>query len=182
MTSEAAQKLEKVQKYSVSFRRLFRFLFVVVALALLVQALLIVTGAEPYSASVRVGNTEYSGDPIPLVIRTSAWLGTTLGLAVLLKLNFHLIKLFGLYADGKLFNRENVHQIRQIGITVLLFPALWVLGLIVPGFLPTDDVARSVVSSGQHPFTELIVGAIVIVVAWIMDVGRELREEQDLVV
>ncbi len=182
MTPEAAQRLEKVQKYSGSFRRLFRFLFVVVALALVVQTLLIVTGAEPYGASVRIGNTEYSGDPIPFVIRAIAWLGTTLSLGVLLKLNFHLIKLFGLYADGRLFNRENVHQIRQIGITVLLFPALWVLGLIVPGFLPTDDVARSVMSSGQHPFAELIVGAIIIVVAWIMDVGRELREEQDLVV
>jgi len=182
MTSEAAQRLEKVQKYSVSFKRLFRFLFVVVALALVVQTILIVTGAEPYGSSVRIGNTEYSGDSIPFAIRTIAWLGTTLGLAVLLKLNFHLIKLFSLYADGKLFNRENVHQIRQIGITVLLFPALWVLGLIVPGFLPTDDVARSLVSSGQHPFTELIVGAIIVVVAWIMDVGRELREEQDLVV
>ena len=182
MPTEAAQRLEKVQKYSVSFGRLFRFLFVVVALALLIQTILIVTGAEPYGTSVRIGNTEYSGDSIPVVIRTIAWLGRTLALAVLLKLNFHLIKLFGLYADGKLFNRENVHQIRQIGITVLLFPALWVLGLIVPGFLPSDDVARSVVSSGQQPFTELILGAIIIVVAWIMDVGRELREEQDLVV
>ena len=36
--------------------------------------------------------------------------------------------------------------------------------------------------SGSDPFTELVVGIVVIVVSWIMDVGRELREEQDLVV
>jgi hypothetical protein len=29
---------------------------------------------------------------------------------------------------------------------------------------------------------QLISGMIIIVVSWIMDVGRELREEQDLVV
>jgi uncharacterized membrane protein len=29
---------------------------------------------------------------------------------------------------------------------------------------------------------QIILGTIVIVIAWIMDVGRELREEQDLVV
>lgn len=70
MTSEAAQKLEKVQKYSVSFGRLFRFLFVVVALALVTQTILIVAGAEPYGTSVRIGNTDYSGDSIPFVIRS----------------------------------------------------------------------------------------------------------------
>jgi predicted small integral membrane protein len=103
-------------------------------------------------------------------------------LVLLLKLNFHLINLFGLYADGKLFNRENVHQIRQIGIIILLFPALWVLGLIIPGFLPAEGLSRTAMTGGQDPFAELIVGGIIIVLAWIMDVGRELREEQDLVV
>jgi hypothetical protein len=182
MPSEAAKKLEQVQKYSISFRRLFRFLFVLVVLALVVQTILIVTGAEPYDTSVRIGHTEYSGDSIPRSIRAIAWIGVVLGSVVLLKLNFHLIKLFGLYADGKLFNSENVYHIRQIGITVLLFPALWVLGAIVPGFLPAEAVARDAVGSGHDPYTELIVGAIIIVLAWIMDVGRELREEQDLVI
>jgi hypothetical protein len=32
------------------------------------------------------------------------------------------------------------------------------------------------------PFDEVIAGTIIIVISWIMDVGRELREEQDLVV
>jgi hypothetical protein len=182
MGSEAARKLEKIQKYSVSLKRLFRFLFVVVALAMVVQTILMLTGAEPYETSARIGPMEYRGDPIPPAIRTIAWLGTTLGLAVLLKLNFHFIKLFALYSDGKLYHRETVQQIRQIGITFLLFPALWVLGVIVASVLPTQELSRTLVSSGQDPFNELLVGAIIVVVAWVMDVGRELREEQDLVI
>ena len=182
MTSEATQRLEKVRKYSVSFGRLFRFLFVLAALGLVIQTFLLFTGAEPYDSSVRIGHTEYRSDAIPLAVRVVAWIGSTLGWALLLKLNFHLIRLFGLYADGTLFNRENVYQIRQIGITVLLFPALWVLGIFAPGFLPAEGVTRTFVESSQDPFTQLIVGAIIVVVAWIMDVGRELREEQDLVV
>jgi hypothetical protein len=36
---------------------------------------------------------------------------------------------------------------------------------------------------GEGPVVnQLIVGMIIIIVSWIMDVGRELREEQDLVV
>jgi hypothetical protein len=182
MGSEAVQKLEKVQKYSVSLKRLFRFFFVVVALAAVVQTILMFTGAEPYDTTVRIGPIEYRGGSIPLEIRAIAWLGTTLGSVVLLKLHFHLIKLFGLYSDGKLFDRENVHQFRQIGITILLFPALWVLGVIVASFLPTQDLSRTLISSGQDPFNDLLVGAVIVVVAWVMDVGRELREEQDLVV
>ena len=111
-----------------------------------------------------------------------ALIGTVLSSAILLKLDFHLIKLFGLYADGKIFTHDNVHEIRQIGITVLLFPALWVLGLLVPTFIPGEGLTTTITTDGTDPFTEIIVGTIVLVVSWIMDVGRELREEQDLVV
>lgn len=174
--------LENVRKYSTSLKRLFQFLFVLVALALVVEAVLILTGAEPFNSSVRIGDTEYSGDSIPGTIRMIALIGTVLGSGILLKLDFHLIKLFSLYAGGKIFSAENVHQIRQIGITVLLFPALWVLGVIVPSLIPGEGLTKVIAIDGRDPFTELIVGAIIMVVSWIMDVGRELREEQDLVV
>jgi hypothetical protein len=182
MSTETAEKLKKVQKYSASLRNLFRFLFVLGALALVVETALVVSGAEPFDTNARIGNTEYSGDSIPGTIRAIAFIGFVLRLAILLKLNFHLVKLFGLYADGEIFSAENVNQIRQIGITMLLFPALWVLGLFVPMLIPGEGLSKTITNGGWQPFSGLTLGAIVIVVSWIMDVGRELREEQDLVV
>jgi hypothetical protein len=182
MTAEAAEKLKKVQKYSASLRNLFRFFFVLGALALVVETGLVVSGAERFDTSVRIGNTEYSGDSIPGTIRAIAFIGFVLASGILLKLNLHLVKLFGLYADGKIFSAENVDQIRQIGITMLFFPALWVLSLFVPLFVLGEGLNKTITTGGWQPFSALIVGTIVIVVSWIMDVGRELREEQDLVV
>jgi len=182
MASEAAQKLAMIRQYSISFGRLFRFLFALVALALAVETLLMATGAEPFATSVRIGPTEYSGESIPGVIRFTAWLATVLGMCVMLKLNYHLIRLFDLYKEGRLFDRETVQQIRQTGITVLMLPLLLLFKLVAPYLMPATGVTSEFVSRGGDPFTQIIIGSIIIVVAWVMDVGRELREEQDLVV
>ena len=122
MTAETAEKLQKVQKYSASLRNLFLFLFVLGALAWLIQTILILSGTPPSDATVLIGNTEYSGDSISGAIRA------------------------------------------------------------LPLFISAEGLSTRLVASGCVSFNALIVGTIVIVIAWIMDVGRELREEQDLVV
>lgn len=180
MAAQAAEKLKKVQRYSTSLRRLFRFLFVLTALALLVETYLTLMGVEPFRAGVRIGSTQYSGDAVSATVRAIAYAQFVLSSLLVLKLNFHLAKLFGLYANAQIFSAANVKEIRQIGVTVLLFPALWLLSLLVPALLPAEGTSQTIV--GGMPFMQIIVGTVVIVVSWIMDVGRELREEQELVV
>src|SRR5690606_30517325 len=48
---------------------------------------------------LRIGLTEYRGESIPWAAHVISWIGSLLGLAVLLKLFFHLQKLFGHYAE-----------------------------------------------------------------------------------
>jgi hypothetical protein len=187
-TQNTAEKLKQVQRYSTSLQRLFKFLFALGAIAVVIAALLILTGAEPFDANVRIGSAVYSGDSISGTIRVIAIVGLALGAGIALKLNFHLIKLFGLYAQGDIFTADNVRQIRQIGITVLLIPALWLLGVIAPllvgvaAYEAGSTTTTFMMILPSTPFDEVIAGTIIIVISWIMDVGRELREEQDLVV
>lgn len=181
MTAETASKLANVQRYSASLKRLFQVLLVAVALAMCAKVFLIAIGDEVFSY-LRIGLTEYRGESIPWAAHVISWVGNLLGLAILLKLFFHLQKLFGHYAEGRIFEKESVQQIRQIGVTVLLFPVLWLSLAIAPNFIPAEGRTALLESDGAGPFMELIAGAVILVVSWIMDVGREMREEQDLLV
>ena len=188
MIADTAERLRRVQKYSAYVRGVFWFLFVLGAAIWMITSIIALEGVfnpRP-DPSLRIGNTEYHGEAITGFVRAIGYVYASLGVIVALKLTFHLARLFSLYADGKIFSVENVRQIRQIGITLLLFPALWVAGLALPEVLP----AVGATSAGGAPvFAQFVgtvqsgvLGLIVLIVSWIMDVGRQLREEQDLVV
>jgi hypothetical protein len=188
MVTDTAERLRRVQRYSASLRSLFLFLFVLGAAVWMIVSIITLEGAihpRP-DPSIRIGNTEYSGGAVTGSLRAIGYVYASLTVAVALKLTFHLVRLFSLYADGKIFSAENVRQIRQIGVTVLLFPAAWIVGLVLPAILPAVGVTGA---GGPPVFAQfvgsvqsVIFGLIVIIVSWIMDVGRQLREEQDLVV
>jgi len=179
-------KLNKVVRYSRSLKNLFRFLFVVLALASLVTLVLIF--ASYPALDVDIGSFRFGGENVAIFPRMFVAIGTLLAVAVALKLTFHLIRLFDLYSHKQIFTADNVYQIRHIGITMLLIlPVRLYFFLIlnlIPGLKPTDLPADSqtLTISLAPPFPWLIAGIIIIVVSWIMDVGRELREEQDLTV
>jgi hypothetical protein len=94
----------------------------------------------------------------------------------------HAIKLFGLYSVGVYFTAESVNHIRQIGITLLLVPAVWLIGPLSAWIFGADFSPDAGISLVSAPMGQLISGIIVIFVSWLMDLARELREEQDLVV
>jgi DUF2975 family protein len=195
MTAETAVKLQKVKRYSASLRNLFLFLFVLGAAMWLISTIIALEGAFVHAGfgppdavfsepSVRIGGTEYRGDAVSGGIRALGIVFFTLNVALALTLTLHLVQLFDLYAEGKIFSAENVRQIRRIGITLMLFPALAALGLLVPLVAPSEGTSNGArtVAEFVGSIQSLVIGFIVLVVSWVMDVGRELREEQDLVV
>ena len=99
-----------------------------------------------------------------------------------LKILYHFIRLLGKCAQGKLFTAQNVAQLRQIGLTLVCTPAVWLLVLIVAGpeiFAAQDQWVRIVAS---FPGAGALTGAAFLFASWILNEGRELRDEQDLVV
>jgi uncharacterized membrane protein HdeD (DUF308 family) len=82
---------------------------------------------------------------------------------------FVLNRLLRLYATGKFFTGQNVGYIKWLGWIVL---SDWVV-----------EKLLDAVENGFDPNPmKLVVGLLVILLAWIMDEGRKIQEEQELTV
>ena len=194
MNPETQQKLDKVKKYSASLSLLFFVIWFVLAFSGVIGLIIVLTinESQRIPSTLIFGGTTYVGDEVTWPVKIVVSIGWLLTVAIALKLVGHLGKLFGLYAKGEIFTAENVRQIRAIGISVFLFMGIWLYGLLtqlivgVPGAgaaIETQSMAVRGFGFGlPEPLTVVIAGIIIVIVSWIMDVGRELREEQDLTV
>lgn len=176
MSSEIPAKLEDVQRVSKSLRYFFMFAAALTVLGLFAAIF------GPEARTIELAGTVFPPESATVKIEI-VWLArTVLGAAIYLKAFFHLIKLFGLYAEGRIFTLDNVRQIRQLGITMLLLPAVWILVLlaVLPEVAGAENGLIRIMPS--FPMLAGLGGGIVLLIAWIMDVGREMRDEQELVI
>ena len=95
-------------------------------------------------------------------------------------------RLFSLYAQGRVFGRENVACFRRMA--VLLF--WWVgaglvyeplMSLVVTAMNPPGHHLITLGISGLD-LTALVTGGVLTVLARVMDLGRTLQEDQELTV
>ena len=105
-----------------------------------------------------------------------------LGAALSLKILYHLIRLMTQYYRGKFFTAESVSQIRQVGLTFACSMLIWPVVLIGawPEIAAAQDQLLSIMPS--FPGGALIGACLFLFASRIVDEGRKLREEQDLVV
>lgn len=111
------------------------------------------------------------------------WLAQTLlGAALGLKILYHLIRLMVLHTKGKVFTAQNVSQIRQIGLTYASALVIWLLVMIGawPEISASQDQWTNVMPS--FPGGALMSAFVFLFAGRIIDEGRELREDQELVV
>ncbi len=177
MMTITASKLGAIQRASRGLRGLFIFLFVIAVLGVLSN----LTHPLPQSAKTLAG-IEFVGPAVTEKIQLLWLLQNVLRTAIYLKLFYHLMRLLGLYSEGQLFTAQNVAQIRQLGLTFMFTPALWLMVLIAaaPQIVAAQDQWLKIMPS--FPGGALMNGAILLFVSWIMNEVRELRDEQDLVV
>jgi hypothetical protein len=189
MTPETEQKLARVRKYSTGLRRLFNFSAFIVAMGS-VLTLLIVLTRHGATDTMAAWDLEFTGDEItwPLRILVTVWVLIVFGITI--KLLRHLAALFDLYSKGQIFTADNVYQIRQIGNSLILFFVGSVYSMLAKLILIALDQPLPAAPSGAEPIgievngplLLIVSGIMIIVISWIMDVGRELREEADLTV
>lgn len=86
---------------------------------------------------------------------------------------FVLNKLLGSFACGKFFTAKNITCIKWLGGLVM---SDWV----AVKFL--DAIGSRVVMITFGDFAKLTIGFLIILIAWIMDEGRKIQEEQELTV
>lgn len=99
---------------------------------------------------------------------------------------FYLIRLFSLYEKGIIFSSANVEYYRKLGYIIIISMFAGII----------HNSAMSVILSLQNPpgnriitlslsSSEIaigIIGMIVVLISWIMDAGREMKEEQEYTV
>lgn len=190
MSPATEEKLARVRKYSTSLRRLFTFFQVVVVIGALISVVILLTVNNPDSTLVFI-DTAFHGDEITLTVRLVTLIGMLLVFAIGLKLLHHLKTLFGLFEKGEIFTADTVSHIRQTGVSIFLFIGVWLYAILGKVMLMTmgqpGQVAAGVNATigfglKYDTFLMAIGGIIIIVISWIMDVGREMREERDLTV
>jgi len=105
------------------------------------------------------------------------------GVALALAGLYRLARLFGNYSRGEIFTRASVREIRLLSYVAVayvvfqfaLFVAMLSLNSGGPGAWPAE-------LRFDLPIGPALVATLLTLLAWIMDVGAELREENELTV
>ncbi len=99
---------------------------------------------------------------------------------------FFLFKLFKYYQQGQIFTVANIACLKNIGKTLLAWIGLNifypVLVTLIIRFSGLSDSLAIYMNIGSTEFFYLVSGLVIYVMAWIMTMAIELKQEQELVV
>jgi hypothetical protein len=122
----------------------------------------------------------------PMIVRFWGFLISMLPAGVAMYALWKLRRLFGLYALGMIFEAGNVECYRALGRAAVY----WVIAQFIS--IPLHGIALSwfnppgqrllVLSMDSEMLAGLFIGAATLTIAWVMDEGRKINEEQALIV
>jgi hypothetical protein len=187
MTPETEAKLAKVRKYSASLKTLFHIASAFVGLAGLVSLILTLTANGSDTRTINFAGISYAGDGITWPLQIVVAIAIAMVFTIIFSLLHNLAQLFGHYAKGEIFTAGSVRRIRNIGVTVFMFVAVWIYAILASFVLqlaPSTALPQTTtVGIGiPGPLAIVTAGIIIMIISWVMDVGRELSEEHDLTV
>jgi hypothetical protein len=177
MLAMTADRLSSIQRASRALLIFFIFMSIIFLWSTLANIV------HPFPADSRsLAGVVFQGAAMTDKIH-GLWLAQLLlGAALNLKVLYHFIRLMVLYSKGQLFTTRSVAQIRQVGVTFALGLVIWLIVLIgaAPEIAAAQDQWLNVMPS--FPGGAVIGACLFLFASRIMDEGRKLREEQDLVV
>ena len=105
-----------------------------------------------------------------------------------LKNLYHLQRLFFYYSKGKIFTSEASGQIRRIGIIFCWFALFGTLSELLQRNAIILTLSGYICGLQLYPetwgkiFGFLLFGGMIVCISWIMETGREMREDQELAI
>jgi uncharacterized membrane protein YbhN (UPF0104 family) len=105
------------------------------------------------------------------------------GVALALTALYHLAQLFGNYSRGEIFTRGSVREIRMLSYVAVAFVVFQTVLFVAMLSLNADGAEgwpREL--RFDLPIGPALVATFLTLLAWVMDVGAELREENELTV
>jgi hypothetical protein len=99
---------------------------------------------------------------------------------------FFLMRLFQLYEHGHIFQASNVRCFKILSRVLIWWFAVAIvtrtlLGVVLTIHHPPGQRILSI-TLGSPDLTVLLIGCILAVIAWVMEEGRTLQEEQELTI
>ncbi len=149
-------------------------LIVLIALQFLAYTFMLLVARD---GAIQWFNVSYSIAGWPMRSRVELLALCALTSALMARGVYCLYRLFGNYSRGEVFTRESVGELRQLGITGLLWGgvnALWT-------FLPRVFDAHGPRSYALNT-DFLTISSILLIVAWFMEMAVEIREENELTI
>jgi len=99
---------------------------------------------------------------------------------------FFLLRLFSYYQRGEIFTSNTIYCLKMLGKTLLLW---LLLNLIYPvlvtlfiRFTGLSDSLAIIINFGSTELNYLLIGGVIYVIAWIMQEGMLIQEQQELVI
>ena len=128
----------------------------------------------------------YVSLPLPASARLMGFLVAMIPTGVAILGAYYLMRLFTLYEQGQIFNLANVRCFRSLSRVLIWWFAAGIvhrslLSLALTLHNPPGQRMISV-DLGSADLTALLLGGILAVIAWVMEEGRKLQEDQDLTV
>lgn len=188
----------RIQKAAQAFRAIFLFFFLLVpiligGLWLACDEITMENGAHSETVLEMLILNEFDmidevnlEFPLPWKIRLLGLAVDMIPLSITMLSLWWLIHLFTCFANGQIFTESTVKYIRYLGWTM-------VVGVVAT---PIHEALMTAVLTMHNPpgeqmigvslestdFEDLIVAGIIILVSWIMEEGRRLRESDELTV
>ena len=124
--------------------------------------------------------------PLPWDVRLLALAVGMIPAGVFMLGMWWLVRLFGLFSVGQIFTADTVRYIRHLGWTMVAGVAAApvheaLLSLVLTMHNPPGEHILSL-STESADLGELLTAGVIILVSWIMDEGRKLREADELTV
>jgi hypothetical protein len=108
---------------------------------------------------------------------------------LILKGLYHMQRLFFCYSRGMIFTTEANSQMKQIGVTVSLGGVVFITGDQLMknaiNFALNENILGLRLHFPDHILMiiiPLLVGATIMCISWVMETGREIREDQELTI
>ncbi|HHB77572.1 MAG TPA: DUF2975 domain-containing protein [Desulfobulbus sp.] len=170
--------MERLQMIS---RRLQIAIFVIIVLTPAIVALDALFGewreVLNIPGTILIDNTRVYGVSLLLMIGVASIKPAATMLAF-----WFLYKLLGYYHKGIIFTEDTVTAIRKIGWALVSIDVAGMFQTLVTGPLLTMFHITPGYFSVQLQVDFLIVGIFIVLVAYVMDMGRELQEQDSLVI
>lgn len=136
--------------------------------------------------SLPKGIAEHLLRPLSLSEKFSGFLVSCIPATISMTIAFLLKQLFNGFQRSEIFTLQNIQSIRRIGVTMFIWAAVNPFYQALMSFVMTHNNPHGerliVISLGTDYFRNLITAGLIFLIAYIMQEGLKLREEQALTV